>query len=92
MTTGVAYKIDNAPINYDEQILFLRTDEGNEDVLVEVYRVKDKYYYCSIDLEGELALYTALYGKRLSFVREKNELLSRVPREDYNQKFRFEEI
>lgn len=92
VTTGIAYKVNEIPKEYNEQILFLRTDEGNEDVLVDIYRVKDNYYYHSSDLEGELVLYTALYGKRLSYVREKNEFLSRVPRTGYNQEFRFEEI
>lgn len=92
VTTGVAHKVDAIPLKYDEQLLFNRTDEGYEDVLVDIYRVKDKYYYCCKVLEGDLVLYTALYGKRLSYVREKNEFLSRVPRTGYSQKFRFEEI
>lgn len=58
-----------------EELTFIREDIREE---IKVYRLGYNYFYTEDDMEGTYVLYTALYGNRLTYLRNIDVFFSTV--------------
>ncbi|GAA0101531.1 hypothetical protein UT300012_22460 [Paraclostridium bifermentans] len=73
-----------------KELKFIREDTGE---LISIYKTGENYFYEEKDMNGVYVIYTALYGNRLTYIRNIDVFLSsrdKVKHPNYDQEYRFE--